>query len=71
MKPGRWRRVRLALVRLHATVRRHVRAVLARSVARKHRTQEDYRDLDARARFWAEFREGQDEAAARSERRKS
>ena len=71
MKRGRWRRVPLALRRLQAKVLRHVRDLLGRSAASRRRTQEDGRERDARARFWAEFREGQDEAEARGGRRKS
>lgn len=45
------------------------RDLLGRGAARRARTEDEYRQVQARARFWAEVREGQREAEAQSGRR--
>jgi len=46
------------------------RGLFASNAARRRRARDDRDDREARARFWAEFRAGQDEAEARGTRRK-
>lgn len=67
-----WNRVRLALAPLSAWVRRHgsrMRAFLRRSATSGARSEDGGRHVEARARFWAELREGQREAEAQCARR--
>jgi hypothetical protein len=54
-----WKRLRQAMSR--------VREILGRIGAKKVRDQEDSRRSAARARFWAEVREGRREAEAQKE----
>ncbi|MFI5366796.1 MAG: hypothetical protein ACHQ4J_14365 [Candidatus Binatia bacterium] len=54
-----WRRLRQAIIM--------VREMLALVAAKRARGQEDSRRSAARARFWAEVREGQREAEAHKE----
>jgi hypothetical protein len=54
-----WKRLRQAISR--------VRELLGLVAARRERGQEDSRRNAARARFWAEMREGQREAEAQKE----
>jgi hypothetical protein len=46
------------------------RGLFARNAARRRRAHDEHGDREARARFWAEFRAGQNEAEARGARRK-
>jgi hypothetical protein len=67
-----WRRSRLRLVQLFGWVWRQGRrghAFLGRSATERARVEGDCRQVEARARFWAELREGQREAEALSARR--
>ena len=62
-----WRRLRLALARQYGWVWRtgsRVRGVLGRSAAKREQAAEDRRHTEARARFWAEHREGERQAEA-------
>ena len=62
-----WRRLRLALARHYESVcrqRRRLGGILGRSVAQRERAAEDHRHVEARARFWAEHREGERQAEA-------
>lgn len=62
-----WRRLRLALTRHYGWVCRQgsrVGSILGRNVAQGERAAEDRRRIEARARFWAEHREGEREAEA-------
>jgi hypothetical protein len=62
-----WNRVRLALAPLSTWARRRgsrMRAFLRRSATNSERSEDDGRHVEARARFWAELREGQREAEA-------
>jgi chromosome condensin MukBEF MukE localization factor len=54
-----WKRLRQAISR--------VRELLILVAARRERSQEDSRQSAARARFWADVREGQREAEAHKE----
>jgi hypothetical protein len=62
-----WRRLSLALIRPCRRVWRQgtsrVRGLLARTTADRSLTEDDFRQAEARARFWSELREGQREAA--------
>jgi len=67
-----WRRVRVLLANLYRGVRRHGRrgrALLDGLRGGPGSTHDDGRRADARDQFWAEFREGQREAAARGAQR--
>ena len=62
-----WRRLGLALTRYYGWVYRQgsrVGGILGRNVAQRERVAEDRRHIEARARFWAEHREGERQAEA-------
>ena len=62
-----WRRLRLALTRYGGWVWRQgsrVGGMLAHRAAQRERAAEDRRHIEARARFWAEHREGERQAQA-------
>lgn len=66
-----WRRLRRALAHHCGWVWRQggrVRGLLGRGAAERARSEDDRRHVEARARFWAELREGQREAAAHGAR---
>jgi hypothetical protein len=67
-----WTRLREAIVRDVAWVwrrRGRVRELIRLRAARRAQDKEDSRQTAARARFWAELREGQREAEAQCSRR--
>jgi len=62
-----WRRLRLAFARHDGWLwrqGRRVRGWLGHRTAKTERATEDRRHSDERARFWAEFREGERQAEA-------
>jgi len=66
-----WKRLRQAFARHYGWVSRmggRVRSVLGLVAAKRERAVEDSRCIEARARFWAELREGQREAEAKCPR---
>ena len=72
--PGLLKQLRQALARFGGWVGRRrasLRGFLGRGAALRARTLQDRRELDARARFWAEVRAGQREAEALSAKRTS
>ena len=68
--PHMWKRLRQAVVKHGREVWRRtsrVRELLGVIAAKRERGHEDSRQSAARARFWAEVREGRREAAAHKE----
>ena len=63
--------MRLALARHYGWVRRQgskVRDLFGRTAANQEQAAEDRRHIEARARFWAEHREGERQAEAQCAR---